>query len=80
MLKLKVNRQDYEVEVSPETPLLWVLRETLGLTGTKYRLWHGAVRRVHGPPRRRGRAVVRHPGLARRRQGGHHDRRACRPI
>ncbi len=36
MIKLKVNRQDYAVEVSPETPLLWVLREALGLTGTKF--------------------------------------------
>lgn len=36
MIKLKVNRKDYAVEVSPDTPLLWVLRETLGLTGTKY--------------------------------------------
>ena len=33
---LNVNGQAYTVEVSPETPLLWVLRDTLGLTGTKY--------------------------------------------
>ena len=36
MLKMKVNRKDCEVDVSPDTPLLWVLRETLGLTGTKF--------------------------------------------
>jgi isoquinoline 1-oxidoreductase alpha subunit len=36
MIKLKVNHQDYALEVSPEMPLLWVLRETLQLTGTKY--------------------------------------------
>ncbi|MGE5839089.1 MAG: (2Fe-2S)-binding protein [Deltaproteobacteria bacterium] len=36
MIKLRVNRKDYAVDVSPDTPLLWVLRETLGLTGTKY--------------------------------------------
>ena len=36
MVKLKVNRKDYAVDVSPDTPLLWVLRETLGLTGTKF--------------------------------------------
>ena len=35
-VKLKVNRQDHEVDVSQDTPLLWVLRETLGLTGTKF--------------------------------------------
>ena len=36
MVKLKVNGQERSVDVSPDTPLLWVLRETLGLTGTKY--------------------------------------------
>ena len=36
MFKLRVNHKDYTVEVSPDTPLLWVLRETLGLTGTKF--------------------------------------------
>jgi isoquinoline 1-oxidoreductase alpha subunit len=36
MAKLKVNSKDYTVDVSPDTPLLWVIRETLGLTGTKY--------------------------------------------
>jgi isoquinoline 1-oxidoreductase alpha subunit len=35
-MTLSVNGQAYTVEVSPETPLLWVLRDTLGLTGTKY--------------------------------------------
>src|SRR5580765_150648 len=33
---LKVNGQERAVDVSPDTPLLWVLRDTLGLTGTKY--------------------------------------------
>jgi isoquinoline 1-oxidoreductase alpha subunit len=36
MIKLKLNRKDYAVEVSPDTPLLWVLRENLELTGTKF--------------------------------------------
>ena len=31
-----VNGQHKSVEDSPDTPLLWVLRDTLGLTGTKY--------------------------------------------
>ena len=35
-IKLRVNRTDHTVDVSPDTPLLWVLRETLGLTGTKF--------------------------------------------
>ena len=35
-IKLTVNGQDRTVDVDPETPLLWVLRDTLGLTGTKF--------------------------------------------
>jgi isoquinoline 1-oxidoreductase subunit alpha len=35
-MRLNVNGQEREVEAEPETPLLWVLRDTLGLTGTKY--------------------------------------------
>lgn len=33
---LLVNDRPYEVDVAPETPLLWVLRDKLNLTGTKY--------------------------------------------
>jgi isoquinoline 1-oxidoreductase alpha subunit len=36
MIKLRVNRKEYTVNVSSDTPLLWVLRETLELTGTKF--------------------------------------------
>jgi isoquinoline 1-oxidoreductase subunit alpha len=36
MVKLNINGQPREVDVDPETPLLWVLRENLGMTGTKY--------------------------------------------
>ena len=36
MISLEVNGKRYEVDVRPDTPLLWVIRETLGLTGTKY--------------------------------------------
>jgi len=36
MIPLTVNGKRYEVEVAPDTPLLWVIRESLGLTGTKY--------------------------------------------
>lgn len=34
--KLTINGADHEVDVEPETPLLWVLRDTVGLTGTKF--------------------------------------------
>jgi isoquinoline 1-oxidoreductase alpha subunit len=36
MTRLTINGKTQEVDVDPDTPLLWVLRDTLGLTGTKY--------------------------------------------
>ena len=36
MIKLRVNDKDVSVDVDPDMPLLWVLRDKLGLTGTKY--------------------------------------------
>ncbi len=36
MIALTVNQQKYDVDAPPDTPLLWVLRDNLGLTGTKY--------------------------------------------
>ena len=34
--KLKINGRSYEADVESDTPLLWVLRDNLGLVGTKY--------------------------------------------
>jgi isoquinoline 1-oxidoreductase alpha subunit len=36
MIALSVNGQSHEVDVEADTPLLWVLRDTIGLTGTRY--------------------------------------------
>ena len=36
MPTLNINGQSHNVDVEPDTPLLWVLRDTLGMTGTKY--------------------------------------------
>ncbi|MCW1886292.1 (2Fe-2S)-binding protein [Luteolibacter flavescens] len=36
MISLKVNQQDHAVDADPSTPLLWVLRDLLHLTGTKF--------------------------------------------
>jgi isoquinoline 1-oxidoreductase alpha subunit len=36
MINLTVNGQTHAVDADPDTPLLWVLREWVGLTGTKY--------------------------------------------
>ena len=36
MIRLTVNGREHRVDVDPQMPLLWVLRDELGLTGTKY--------------------------------------------
>jgi isoquinoline 1-oxidoreductase alpha subunit len=36
MITLNINQKTYQLEVDPDMPLLWVLRDTIGLTGTKY--------------------------------------------
>jgi len=36
MTSVNVNGKSYDVDVEPDTPLLWVLRDTIGLTGTRY--------------------------------------------
>lgn len=35
-MKLEINGRTHEVDADPDTPLLWVIREDLGLSGTKY--------------------------------------------
>ena len=36
MVSLQINGQPHDVDVAPDTPLLWVLRDVLGMTGTKF--------------------------------------------
>jgi len=36
MTRLIINGQTHDVDVEPDTPLLWVIRENVGMTGTKY--------------------------------------------
>ena len=62
-ITLTVNGQSRTLDIDPDTPLLWAIRETLGLTGTKFGCGIAAVRRVHGARQRQGRAVVRHAGV-----------------
>jgi isoquinoline 1-oxidoreductase alpha subunit len=56
MMELSVNGRRHSVEVSPDTPLLWVLREQLGLFGSKYGCGQGicgaCTVHVDGQPRR----------------------------
>jgi isoquinoline 1-oxidoreductase alpha subunit len=36
MVRLNINGKDYDIDVDEDTPLLWAIRENVGLTGTKY--------------------------------------------
>jgi isoquinoline 1-oxidoreductase alpha subunit len=36
MIKLTINGVQHDLDIEPETPLLWVIRDEIGLTGTKY--------------------------------------------
>ena len=36
MIALSINGKIHNVDVEDDTPLLWVLRDTIGLTGTRY--------------------------------------------
>ena len=49
MITLKVNGETKELDISPEMPLLWVLRDRLNLTGTKFGCGHAmcGARTVH---------------------------------
>jgi isoquinoline 1-oxidoreductase subunit alpha len=36
MIELKINGQSHSIDAEPDMPLLWALRELVGLTGTKF--------------------------------------------
>lgn len=36
MIKLNINQKAYEIDADPDMPLLWAIRDLIGLTGTKY--------------------------------------------
>ena len=36
MLEIKINGNTHKLDIEPDTPLLWAIRDTIGLTGTKY--------------------------------------------
>ncbi len=65
-ISLKINGKSQDVDADPSTPLLYVLRNDVGLHGPKIRLRLGAMRCLHRPYRRAPNLLV-HP--ANRRSG-----------
>jgi len=77
MAKLNINGSPRDVEVEADTPLLWVIREQVGLTGTKLAVG-GAMRRLLRAYQRR---VMRSCSLSRRRrEADRPDRHHRRPV
>ena len=76
MIDVSVNGKRHRVDVDPDTPLLWVIREAIGLTGTKFgcgmALCGACTVHLDGAAV----AVVRDAGVRGARQAGDDDRRA----
>ena len=58
--RIKVNGQDRVVDVDGDIPLLWVLRDVLGMTGTKFGCGIGAMRGLHRAYRRTANTLLPH--------------------
>ena len=61
MANLRINGRDVTVDADPDTPLLWVIRDHVNLTGHQVRLRRGPVRGMHGASGRRRDPLVHHP-------------------
>ena len=62
-MKLTINGKSHQIEAEPETPLLWVLRDEIGLTGTKFgcgiAMCGACTVHINGEPRRSGSLPLR---------------------
>ena len=78
MIELTVNGKKHSVDVEPEMPLLWVLRDVLDVEGPEVRLRHRPVRRLHRARERRAGALVLGARVRRGREEGASPSRASR--
>jgi len=75
MVTLNINGHDHSVDVPNDTPLLWVIREHLQMTGTKIRMRRRSMWRLHSSSQRRRRALLPDRRVAGLGQEDHNDRR-----
>ena len=68
------RQERYDVDVDPDMPLLWAIRDAHRADRHQVRLRHRDVRRVHRARRRQSGALVQHAGLGRGREAHHDDR------
>ena len=76
-LFINKERVDVAASVPGDTPLLWILRDYLSMTGTKYGCGIARVRRVHGLDRRPAGARLRDAAVLAQAGGGDHHDRGC---
>ncbi len=77
MIHLNINGTPYQVDVEPNTPLLWVIREQVGLTGTKYGCGIGRCGACTVHLERTPGALVWATCVGGGGGADHHDRRSC---
>ena len=73
-MTLHINGSERKVNVAPETPVLWVVRDTLGIDRNEIWLWRRSVRRLHGPCGWRAGAFLFNSGVASRGEEHHNHR------
>ena len=67
-ITLNVNGKIHAIDADPDMPLLYALRDDLGLNNPAFRLRPRAMRRLHGACRRPADALLRDAGFVGRRQ------------
>ena len=78
MVTLRINGTSRTVDVDPDTPLLWVLRDELRADRHEIRLRRRAVRRLHRASRRPSRALLRDAGRRGRKAATVSPSKGCR--
>jgi hypothetical protein len=73
MVALRVNGQEKNFDGDPSMPVLWYLRDILGMTWNQVWMWRGIMRRLHGSCRRRGGSRVPNAGVRHQWEIDHHD-------